>query len=172
MILSRYRTSFSSPQGTGSVEATDLGLCKVCLPGDSAVGSLGSNVLPSSPLTNQAAQLLHEYFLGKKVEFNHLPLDLDGISSFRTRILLLTRLIPYGETWSYGQLADRAGFKKGARAVGGAMAINPLPVIIPCHRVVSAKGSLTGYSATGGIVFKKYLLTMEHVEFIGERILK
>jgi methylated-DNA-[protein]-cysteine S-methyltransferase len=76
--------------------------------------------------------------------------------------------IPYGRVVSYGCLAQQAGYPGASRAVGGAMAANPIPIIVPCHRVVAASGALTGYSGPGGIVMKKNLLSLEGVEFRGK----
>jgi methylated-DNA-[protein]-cysteine S-methyltransferase len=109
--------------------------------------------------------MLKLYFKGEPQRFDDLPVDLSGVATFRARILELIRSIPRGETKSYGEVAALAGVPRAARAIGGAMAANPLPIIIPCHRVVAADGKLTGYSAPGGLTTKKYLLEAEGVEF-------
>jgi methylated-DNA-[protein]-cysteine S-methyltransferase len=93
--------------------------------------------------------------------------DLSLLTEFRKRILMLIRAIPYGEVRSYCDVAVLAGLPRAARAVGGAMAANPVPVIIPCHRIVAGNGRLTGYSAIGGLKMKDILLRMEGVEFKG-----
>ncbi len=89
------------------------------------------------------------------------PLDLAGLSPFAREVYALLRGIPYGEVRTYGQLARALGRPAAARAVGRALARNPLPIIIPCHRVVSARGDLHGFSAPGGIETKARLLAWE-----------
>lgn len=101
---------------------------------------------------------LKDYFSGKRVEFPD-ELDLSSATDFQRQVWRLTRLIPYGETRSYGWLAARLGKKGAGRAVGQALARNPLPVIIPCHRVVATDGKLGGYS--GGVGIKRSLLRLE-----------
>ena len=100
---------------------------------------------------------LDQYFDGDRTEFD-LPLTLDG-TAFQRRVWAALRGIPYGQTVSYGQLADQIGRPSAARAVGLANGRNPIGLIVPCHRVVGADGSLTGYG--GGIERKHYLLAHE-----------
>jgi methylated-DNA-[protein]-cysteine S-methyltransferase len=104
-----------------------------------------------------AARQLEEYFDGERTGFD-LPLALDG-TPFQRRVWAALRGIPYGQTISYGQLADRIGQPTAPRAVGLANGKNPIGIIVPCHRVVGADGSLTGYG--GGIERKQYLLAHE-----------
>ena len=87
---------------------------------------------------------------------------------FRQLVLRAALQIPYGTVVSYGELAATVGSPRAARAVGGALAANPMPVIIPCHRIVAASGSLTGYSGPGGISMKRLLLNLEAAEFRGK----
>ena len=105
----------------------------------------------------ETVERLKSYFAGQRVGFPD-KLDLSWATDFQRQVWRLTRLIPYGETRSYGWIAKRLG-KKGARAVGQALARNRLPVIIPCHRVVGSDESLGGYS--GGVGVKKSLLRLE-----------
>jgi methylated-DNA-[protein]-cysteine S-methyltransferase len=112
--------------------------------------------------------MLTKYFKGVPQPFETIALDYNVAGGFRRRILEYIRSIPFGKIQSYGQVAAAAGSPRAARAVGGAMASNPLPIIIPCHRVVAGNGRLTGYSAPGGLMVKKLLLQMEGVEFQGE----
>ena len=100
---------------------------------------------------------LEQYFDGDITDFD-LPLALDG-TAFQRRVWTALRGIPYGQTLSYGQLADQIGQPSAARAVGLANGKNPIGIIVPCHRVVGADGSLTGYG--GGIERKHYLLAHE-----------
>ena len=103
-------------------------------------------------------QRLKSYFAGKRVAFND-ELDLSAATAFQRQVWRLTRLIPYGETRSYGWIAERLGRAGVGRAVGQALARNPLPIIVPCHRVVAEDGGLGGYS--GGVAKKEYLLRLE-----------
>ncbi|MEK7773879.1 MAG: methylated-DNA--[protein]-cysteine S-methyltransferase [Deltaproteobacteria bacterium] len=103
---------------------------------------------------------LDRYFSGKAVELD-LPLELSG-SRFELKVWKVLKTIPYGVTRSYGWVACKAGKSLGARAVGGACGANPAPIIIPCHRVLRADGSLGGY--TGGVGIKRALLKIEGVE--------
>lgn len=113
-----------------------------------------------SPLTRKAARLLEEYFRGKPVDFD-LPVDPTLFTPFQNQVYEIVRRISHGTVRSYGDIAQEMGRPRAARGVGSAMARNPLPVIIPCHRVIGAAGSMTGYSAPGGVGSKKWLLTLE-----------
>ncbi len=107
------------------------------------------------------AGLCRDYFNGQRTDFTGLPCDLTGVGPFGQRILEACRRIPYGQTVSYTQLAALAGEEGKQRAVGGAMARNPIPLVIPCHRVKGAGGKLHGFSAPGGIDVKRRLLELE-----------
>ncbi len=104
-----------------------------------------------------AGEQLAAYFAGERVEFD-LPLDACG-TPFQRRVWQALTEIPYGSTSSYGEVARRLGRPRAARAVGGANHRNPLPVVVPCHRVIGAGGSLTGYA--GGLRIKRFLLELE-----------
>lgn len=110
-----------------------------------------------SALLAEAEQQLNEYFAGLRQEFD-LPLAPKG-TAFQRQVWAALQQIPYGETRTYGQLAALLGRPKAARAVGGGCHNNPIGIIIPCHRVVGADGSLTGYAA--GPEAKQYLLELE-----------
>ena len=105
---------------------------------------------------------LKGYFSGKRVDFDFL-LDLSPYSDFQRRVWEVVRTIPYGEIKSYQWVAVRLGEPRGGRAVGGALGRNPVPVIVPCHRVVRKDGRLGGFSAPGGIELKRRMLEMEGV---------
>jgi methylated-DNA-[protein]-cysteine S-methyltransferase len=106
---------------------------------------------------------LQDYFRGKKAEFND-KLDLTAATSFQHRVWLAARTIPIGSVHSYGWIAQHIGQPEASRAVGQALGKNPLPVIIPCHRVLSATGNLGGF--TGGLEVKIRLLKLEGFELI------
>jgi methylated-DNA-[protein]-cysteine S-methyltransferase len=108
----------------------------------------------------QAIAQLREYFAGKRREFD-LPLVPEG-TAFQLKVWNALRTIPYGKTWSYGELARRIRKPKASRAVGAANGQNPIPIIVPCHRVIGANGSLTGFG--GGLKIKRILLELESDE--------
>lgn len=110
-------------------------------------------------LIKQAKQQLEQYFAGTRKIFG-LPLSAKG-TKFQREVWSQLEKIPYGATRSYGEIAYSLGMPKAARAVGGACNKNPIAVIVPCHRVVGANGSLTGYA--GGLEFKKKLLRLEQI---------
>jgi len=112
------------------------------------------------PLLDEAGRLLAAYFAGSRVDFE-LPLAPEIRGAFSRRVLEACALIPYGETRSYGAIAAAAGSPRAARAAGQALANNPLPVVIPCHRVVGADGRLVGFGA--GLGMKRRLLALEGV---------
>ena len=168
-----FFSRFESPYGIWAVMASEAGVRSVILPheGFSASDKAGKySALTPSGLCEQVASMLTNYFKGERQQFEIIPIDLDVAGSFTCRVLNLIRSIPYGSVKSYREVAILAGSPRSARAVGGAMAANPVPVIIPCHRVVSSRGCLTGYTAPGGLELKKILLQMEGVEFIGEHV--
>ena len=115
-------------------------------------------------LFNDVSRWLDDYFAGKKPSVQYLPLLLQG-TAFRLKVWKLLMTIPYGETMTYGELSRRLneteGMKTCARAVGNAVGHNPISIIIPCHRVVGADGSLTGYA--GGVDIKRKLLALEQM---------
>jgi methylated-DNA-[protein]-cysteine S-methyltransferase len=103
---------------------------------------------------------LRSYFAGKRVHFR-IKLDLSSLTPFQRKVLQACAKIKYGQTISYSQLARQIGKPQAARAVGGALARNPIPIIIPCHRIIAADGTMCGFSAEQGISLKKKLLKME-----------
>jgi methylated-DNA-[protein]-cysteine S-methyltransferase len=110
----------------------------------------------AAPFAAACAQL-KEYFAGKRKHFD-LPLKLNG-TEFQLQVLDELQRIPYGETTSYGDIANRIGRPKAVRAVGAANGRNPIPIIVPCHRVIGSNGSLTGFG--GGLGTKQALLRLE-----------
>lgn len=126
--------------------------------GASAVEAGSANGAASAAgILHQAARQITEYFAGARRDFD-LPLAPDG-NPFQQRVWSLLRGIPYGQTRSYGELARHLGRPGAARAVGSANARNPLPIVVPCHRVIGADGTLTGYA--GGLRLKAFLLELE-----------
>jgi methylated-DNA-[protein]-cysteine S-methyltransferase len=124
------------------------------LPGPEVTGPAGD---PAAEPFTVAADELAAYFAGGLTEFS-LPLAPAG-TQFQRRVWAALQQIPYGQTWSYGQLAAKIGNPAAVRAVGLANGRNPIAVVIPCHRVIGANGSLTGYG--GGLDRKRFLLDLE-----------
>ena len=141
-----------TPIGTVGLVASEAGLRRLYFD--------GRRVRPEgrSPALDEAAAQLRAYFAGELIDFD-LPLDLDG-TDFQRRCWLALATIPYGQTVSYGEQARRLGLgPASARAVGAANGQNPVPIVLPCHRVVGADGSLTGFG--GGLDTKRFLLEHE-----------
>jgi len=106
--------------------------------------------------------LLERYFSGEKVDFN-IPVDLEHLPLFTRKVLKETSRIPYGEVRSYGWIAEKINHPHSSRAVGNAVGANPVPIIIPCHRVIRKNEAIGGFG--GGIDMKKRLLRLEGLEF-------
>lgn len=110
---------------------------------------------------SEAVTLLQGYFAGAAACLDGIELDLEGVSAFHRRVYVAAQAVGRGRTVTYGHLAASVGEPGAARAVGQAMGSNPIPVIIPCHRVVAASGKLGSFSAYGGAVTKQRLLALE-----------
>lgn len=123
----------------------------------SSTGSAGWTCAPDAGPLPQTVRQLEEYFAGRRREFD-LPLRLEG-TAFQQRVWQVLMEIPYGVTWSYGELARRIDNPNASRAVGLANGRNPISILVPCHRVIGADGSLTGYG--GGVERKRWLLAHE-----------
>lgn len=145
-------TYLSSPVGTLTLTEEEDALTGLYF---GRLSRQGQEVL--SPVLKETARQLSEYFSGKRREFS-LPLSPKG-TEFQLRVWRALETIPYGETRSYGDMARLIGSPKACRAVGMANHRNPISIIVPCHRVVGANGSLTGYG--GGLDAKRFLLDLE-----------
>ena len=159
-----YRT-VDSPFGPLLLAATTKGLVRVAFDReghDAVLARLAAEVSPrillaARPLENAAVQF-DQYFAGRRRGFD-MPIDLRLANGFRRTVLRCLRRIAYGHTESYAAIAEAAGKPNAARAVGGACSHNPLPIVVPCHRVVRSDGSIGEY--LGGTEVKHALLTME-----------
>ena len=153
-----------SPIGDLLVAASDRGLAAISFdsePQDSLerlARIAGPRVLRSSRSVDGARRQLDQYFAGRRRTFD-LSLDLRALPPFTLSVLDQLARVPYGETTTYGALARRVGHPRAARAVGTVMNRNRIPIVLPCHRVVGATGSLTGYA--GGLDVKEKLLELE-----------
>jgi len=164
----RY-TIFKTKWGYFGLAGTELGLLRTCLPGPE-LGKIKSQLLENlcaarydKALFKVLREQITAYFDGAYVNFDKdIPIVLAGFSLFTRRVLDVCRDIGFGQTVSYGRLAEMVGKDGAARAVGGALAKNPLPLIIPCHRVVRSDGKIGGFSAAGGVTLKKRMLELEH----------
>lgn len=153
-----------SPVGTLLVAATERGLCRIAYDADpereiDRLGAaFGLRVLRSPRPIDSARRQLDEYFEGKRQRFD-LEVDLALQADFNRRVLHELARVPYGEVVTYGELAARAARPRAARAVGTVMNRNPLPIVLPCHRVIGSTGKLVGYA--GGLERKETLLRLE-----------
>lgn len=158
-----YWCRYPSPWGSLRLLATERGLCRVILPTEEGVERWVARFLPGRTaveggrLLQEATEQLEHYWAGRLHTFD-LPLDLYG-TTFQKAVWQALQTIPYGQTWSYAQVAAAIGRPQATRAVGAAVAANPLPIVIPCHRVIRADGSLGGYG--GGVEMKRSLLRLE-----------
>jgi methylated-DNA-[protein]-cysteine S-methyltransferase len=156
----RERALVDTPLGPLAIEASERGLTHIDLaPSGEA---RGAEPAPGSVLA-EAVRQFEEYFAGSRREFD-LPLDFEA-GEFERRVVDELVRVPYGTVVSYGQLADMAGFPGAARAVGNVMRQNPFMIVVPCHRVIGADGSLRGYGGLGnGLDHKRWLLELEGAE--------
>jgi methylated-DNA-[protein]-cysteine S-methyltransferase len=145
-----------SPLGVLHIGVSPVGLARITFPSEAREhGALGA-----SDTIVAVQRELEEYFAGERRQFT-LPLDLGVARGFRLRALEAMGRVPYGETVTYAELAARAGNRRAARAAGHACATNPIPIVLPCHRILGSDGGLHGYG--GGLHLKEQLLRLEAV---------
>ncbi|HEY2283121.1 MAG TPA: methylated-DNA--[protein]-cysteine S-methyltransferase [Solirubrobacteraceae bacterium] len=154
-----------SPFGTLHGAVTECGLVRLAFPEESVEvflerlsRKLSPRILASPRALAPARRQLDEYFTGRRRDFD-LDLDWSLITPFARRVLEMTAAIPYGGRLSYAEIAAEAGSPRGARAAGNALGSNPIPIVIPCHRVLHSGGGIGGYG--GGLDRKRYLLELE-----------
>jgi O-6-methylguanine DNA methyltransferase len=160
-----YCTSFESRIGRIYVASSERGVCKISVPNETHKNFLGwlrqhyqqDAVVDNRSKNKDIIDQLNRYFNGKLVKFN-CAVDLRG-TPFQLRVWKALTKIAYGSTASYKQIAQRISAPNAYQAIGRANAVNPLPIIVPCHRIVGADGSLVGYSC--GIKTKEFLLRLE-----------
>lgn len=165
--ITRY-TIFNTKWGYFGLAGTELGLLRTHLPGprpEKIMSGLLKNLPPArhdKGLFKTTRERVIAYFEGASVDFNYeIPIILDGLSEFAVSVLAACRDIKFGVTKSYSELAKNIGRPSAARAIGNALAKNPLPLIIPCHRAICSDGKIGGFSAPGGKNLKAKLLKHE-----------
>lgn len=159
-------TEFETPFGETFLAATARGVLRLSWQVDDPEAAAESlreafplwGVKEAPERLEDAAGELREYFAGERRRFD-VDVDLTGVTEFQKNVLEATARIPFGATVTYGELAERIGRPEASRAVGGALGKNPVPIVVPCHRVVRSDGSVGGYTAGTG--YKKQLLELE-----------
>ena len=155
-------TSPTLPVGELLLAATDRGVCWIEFAPEETLDRLarqvGTRLLRVPRRLTAVRRELDEYFSGARTTFD-VDVDVATVPAFQQSVLRELARVPYGEVTTYGALAGRIGKPRAARAVGGALNRNPVPIILPCHRVVGASGSLVGYA--GGLERKQALLKLE-----------
>jgi methylated-DNA-[protein]-cysteine S-methyltransferase len=157
--------TMDSPIGTLLLMATPKGLVRIAFEDENRDEVLGEVAMQLSPRILEAPRRLDpvrreldRYFAGELQDFE-VPLDWSLVGDFARKVLRRTARIPYGSVASYGEVALEVGTPRGARAVGNALGSNPIPVVVPCHRVVRTGGAIGGYG--GGLPRKRWLLALE-----------
>ena len=159
-----------SPVGPLLVAASGRGLCRISFDPEpereleALARAFGARVLRSPGPVAEARRELDEYFGGRRDTFE-LPVDLSAVPPFQRLVLEELVRVPYGTVDTYGGLARRIGRPRAARAVGGALNRNPIPIVVPCHRIVGSTGNLVGYA--GGLDRKRALLGLEGATLTG-----
>ena len=163
-MLKKFYAIFQTEAGWTGLAGSSSGICRTTLPEKSrevafqALALSGEVQESSSDYFTGLIQTFINYYVGLPVEFR-VQIDFSGLSSFQKAVYQAAMAIPYGETRSYGWIAQKIGRPLAARAVGQALGRNPLPIIVPCHRVLTAGGGLGGFA--GGLPLKQYLLKLE-----------
>ncbi|MCV0396215.1 MAG: methylated-DNA--[protein]-cysteine S-methyltransferase [Rhizobiaceae bacterium] len=168
--MATHHAMIDTALGWAGLAWTDRGVCRVQIPGGDreAVrarllkGLAGSTECEPDGFAAEAAGLLRAYCAGAIVDFSAVPLDLGSADPFRLAIWSAARRLGHGETTTYGGLAEAAGHKGMARETGEALGRNPVPIIVPCHRILAAGGKIGGFSAPGGSATKSRLLALEN----------
>jgi len=171
---------FFTAIGPCGVAWSQRGLARIQLPEDSAEGTLrrlvatvalpdgGGSTTPPAAVQSAIDRIIR-HLTGKEAGLEQIALDLEGIPPFHRKVYEAARRIASGKTLTYGELAKIAGSPMGSRAVGQAMAKNPLPIVVPCHRVVAASGKPGGFSSFGGLDTKARLLAIEGASLLSRQ---
>ena len=160
-------TIFQTKWGYFGLAGTEYAFCRTQLPGPKRekIKSMLLKNMPNAQFDKSLFRPLQEqintYFEGAYVDFRNIPIELEGFSSFLSSVLSACRNVGFGRTITYTGLARKLNRPAAARAVGNALAKNPLPLIIPCHRIIRGDGKIGGFSAPGGTTLKKKMLLHE-----------
>jgi methylated-DNA-[protein]-cysteine S-methyltransferase len=166
--------TFDTVLGRCAVRWSDAGITGVLLPGASGrPGPAYEDGAAVPPFVRRAIEGMVAVLAGGSPDLGGVPLDERGLDDLRRAVYAATREIPPGATRSYGEVARAIGRldPQGARDVGAALAKNPFPIIVPCHRVVAANGALHGFSAPGGLATKRRMLELEGAPGYGQQVL-
>ncbi|MFL5684879.1 MAG: methylated-DNA--[protein]-cysteine S-methyltransferase [Chloroflexota bacterium] len=168
----RSIVAFDTPLGVCAVRWTEAGIASVRLPsaGTATLPRITDSADVPGPV-KAAIGGVAAVMGGECVDLGYVRLDEHAIDPFRRAVYAATRVIPPGSTATYGDIARAIGRPDAARDVGAALARNPFPIIVPCHRVVGANGKLTGFSAPGGLATKRRLLELEGAPGYGQQTL-
>ena len=167
--------TFETALGRCGIRWSDIGITSVLLPCAATSARLpipDAAAVPAVPAdVRDAIEGIQAVLEGKRRDLRDLRLDERGIDPFRRRVYAATRDVQPGTIATYGQVARAIGEPEAARDVGAALARNPMPVIVPCHRVIAANGALHGFSAPGGIETKRRMLQLEGAPGFGQQVL-
>ncbi|MEW6223665.1 MAG: methylated-DNA--[protein]-cysteine S-methyltransferase [Chloroflexota bacterium] len=170
--MRQQTVTFETPLGRCAMRWSDAGITGVLLPGRRPLpGPAFEDGADVPPVVRQAIEGIVAVLDGERRDLRDLPLDERGLDPFRRAVYAATREIAPGTTRSYGEVARAIGRPDGARDVGAALARNPFPIVVPCHRVVAANGALTGFSAPGGLATKRRMLELEGAPGYGQQVL-
>ncbi len=149
--------------GTAVLEWTDQGIARLELPNGARPSARPATSIAARPtgFAADAERRVQAYFAGEPTELDALPVDFTNVPGFARQVFLAARELKRGQTTTYGELAQKIGIPGAARAVGGALGRNPVPLIVPCHRVLAAGGKVGGFSAGTGVSLKRRMLMLE-----------
>jgi methylated-DNA-[protein]-cysteine S-methyltransferase len=163
--------TFETALGRCGVRWSQTGITSVLLPSPRLDMVPAGDVGDVPPFVRDAVAGMTAVLAGESRDLRDLPVDHGRVDPFRRAVYAATREIEPGTTQSYGDVARAIGRPDGARDVGAALAANPTPIIVPCHRVVGANGKLTGFSAPGGLETKRRMLALEGARGFGQQVL-
>lgn len=166
--------TFDTALGRCGLAWSEAGITRVWLPGSRGLPGRDASEVDTtrlSPFVRRAIEGMTALYAGRADDLRDVPLDERSIDDFRRAVYAAAREIPPGMTRSYGEVARAIGRPDAARDVGTALARNPCPILVPCHRVVAANGALTGFSAPGGLATKRRMLELEGAPGYGQQVL-